>query len=486
MDDYQSNPQSRDVPTELAEKHSELFLPQVLHPRGIKVISETVDAGALESLQIHLGRPDRSEVKQVLGTAFVEFDTSEVIKMFRAMGRNEDNEAMHEAEYRTHFLKRGLHGSPGAVCRCIQKKMIVDGSEQRTWIPLPVVIDRRESGIPPPTMIWDSVGEVYPDKVGESKSQDKYFIPDHLYAVNGRDEAEQSKIMSLNHLPGFLLMAQPDAMKPPYLIQESKDHHSKEREARQYLSLLTASVLHDRMLLRWLTDEAQANKMITLDRELCIYGMTCCGGLVTLYKMSIRDIWSNPVTSMVGKPVRYDFMKVESFMLTEPSHCARLSDWMNTLHFYGQTSLAESMMQDGEKAHSSKKIKLAGWKRQLSQVVFLYGKEPNTATFNTEYASTSNNYNDGNKDGGDGDDDEDNEDGKDNEGGENGEDNEDNEDGKDNEDNEDSEDSADDAHPDPKRRRLSRTPCSHICRNRRLQRGRFCKHVCCKHGREGP
>jgi hypothetical protein len=116
----------------LAEKHSELFLQQVLHPRGINVISETLNYHALESLQEYLGRPDRSEVKQVLGDAFVEFDASKAVKIFRMMGRNDDNEAMHEAEYRTYFLKRGLHGSPGAVCRCIQKKMIVDGSEQRT------------------------------------------------------------------------------------------------------------------------------------------------------------------------------------------------------------------------------------------------------------------------------------------------------------------------------------------------------------------
>ena len=44
----------------------------------------------------------------------------------------------------------------------------------------------------------------------------------------------------------------------------------KEREARQYLSLLAASALHDRILLRLLTDEAQVKKMVVLDPELCI------------------------------------------------------------------------------------------------------------------------------------------------------------------------------------------------------------------------
>ena len=75
------------------------------------------------------------------------------------------------------------------------------------------------------------------------------------------------------------------------------------------------------------------------------------GKFVTLYKMIIRDIWSNPDASKIGKPVRYDFMSVESFDLTDLLGCRRLSDWMNTLHFYGRASLAESMMQDGEKAY---------------------------------------------------------------------------------------------------------------------------------------
>jgi len=277
----------------------------------------------------------------------------------------------------------------------------------------------------------------------------------------------------VERLPGFLLMEERDGMKPPYLIQESKDHKGKEREARQYLSLLTASALHDRMLLRWLSDEAQTNRMVALDPELCIYGMTCCGVLVTLYKMSIRDIWSNPSTSKVGDPVRYDFVSVEKFFLNKPSNCTRLSNWMNTLHYYGRTSLAESMMQDGEKAYSGMKITLAGWREQLSQVVFLYGKQPNTATFTTKYTDT------GNKDN-----DEDGEDGEDNRGGEDNEGDEGDEDNRGGEDNEDNEDGADDAPPTPKRRKLSRTPCRHACRNQRLRSGRFCKHVCCQHGRE--
>ena len=74
--DQQSNLQSRNnqsVPTtkKLAEKNSKDFLQQVLHPRGIKIISETLIRHALESLQERIGSPDQSELKQVLGNAFV-------------------------------------------------------------------------------------------------------------------------------------------------------------------------------------------------------------------------------------------------------------------------------------------------------------------------------------------------------------------------------------------------------------------------------
>jgi hypothetical protein len=485
--DQQSNPQSRpSVPsiTKLAEKHSEDFLQQVLHPRGIKVISDSLYCGELKSLQERLGSPDRSALTQALGDAFVEFDASKAVRVFGAMKMNGENEAMHEAEYRKYFLKSGFYGNINTVCCCIQKKMVVEGSEQRTWIPLPVVIDRRESGLLPTKVVWDILSKVYPGKVGDTKSKDKYFIPDHLYAVNGKDEAEQDKIKSyVRNLPGFLLMKEWVGMKPPYLIQESRDHEDKEREARQYLSLLAASALHDRMLLRWLTDKAQADNTIALDRELYIYGMTCCGELVTLYKMSIRDIWSNPRSSKVGKEVRYDFVRVEEFSLSQPSDCTRLSDWMNILHYYGQTSLAESMMQDGEKAHSSRKFGLGDWKRQLSKIVFHYGKEPYTATFRTEHASIGNKDN---KDGKNNKDGEGNKDGEDNEDGEDNADGEDNEGDEDDEGDEDNEDGADDAPPAPKRRKLSRTPCRHACRNQRLRSGRFCKHVCCNHGRERP
>ena len=389
--------QQSSVPTttKLAEKNSKDFLQQVLHPRGIRIISETLVRQALESLQKYIGYPGQLELKQELGDAFVEFDTSAAAKVFEAMEKDNQNEATHEVEYRRYFLKSGSYGSINTVCLCVQKKMIIDGSEQRIWIPRPVVTDRRESGLAPSIMVWDFVHKVYPGKAGNSKDQDKYFIPGHIYAVNGRDEAEQDTIaLYTEYLPGFLLMEERDGMKPPYLIQESKDHKGKERETRQYLSLLTASALHDRMLLRWLSDEAQETEMIALDPELCIYGMTCCGVLVTLYKMSIRDIWSNPSTSKVGDPVRYDFVRVEKFFLNKPSNCTRLSNWMNTLHYYGRTSLAESMMQDGEKAYSGMKVTLAGWREQLSQVVFCYGKEPNTATFSAKYTDTGNKDND--------------------------------------------------------------------------------------------
>jgi hypothetical protein len=483
--------------TKLAEKNSKDFLQQVLHPRGIKIISGFLVRQALESLQKDIRIPDQLELKQELGDAFVEFDTSAAAKVFEAMEKDNQNEAMHEVEYRKYFLKSGPYRSINTVCRCVQKKMIVDGSEQRTWIPRPVVTDRRKSGLAPSTKVWDFVHKVYPGKAG-NKDQDKYFIPDHIYAVNGRDEAEQETIaLYAEQLPGFLLMAERGGMKPPYLIQESKDHKGKEREARQYLSLLAASVLHDRMLLRWLSDEAEETQTIALDPELCIYGMTCCGVLVTLYKMSIRDIWSKTSTSKVGDPVRYDFVSVENFFLDIPSDCTRLSNWMNTLHYYGRTTLAESMMQDGGEAYSGMKITLEDWREQASQVVFCYGKEPNTATFNAKYTDTGNKDNDkGDDEGGGGHEDDEDDGGHEGEGGHEGDEGDEGDeghggDGDDEGDGGDGgheghkghEDSADNAPPAPKRQKLSGTFCDHKCLDKVTKRGDWCEHGCCQRGR---
>lgn len=397
--------------TKLAEKRSKQFLYEVLYPRGIKVISDSLRRSTLKSLQEYLGS-NHPASKEVLGNAFVELDGSKVTKGFKGMKMDSENEATFEAEYRDTFLKSGCSGELDAVCRFVQPNMIVEGLTQNTWIPLPVVTDRRESGIALSTTVWDLVSNIYPDKAGEDRG--KYFIPDHIYAFNAKDEEEEAKINHYHRegLPGFLLLKGRNGIKPPYLVEESKDHSDKECEARQYLSLLAASALHDRMLLRSLTDEAQANKMVALDLELCIYGMTCCAQLVTIYKMSIRDIWSNPdLSKKIEKPVRYDFLRVDCLDLTIPSDCKRLSDWMNTLHLYGRTFQSESVMRDGEKAYFSKKFEAGDWKKELSKVAFLYGRQPNTAIFSTKHTSIGNEGNEGNKDDGDdGDDKEDEED----------------------------------------------------------------------------
>lgn len=51
-------------------------------------------------------------------------------------------------------------------------------------------------------------------------------------------------------------------------------------------------------------------------------------------------------------------------------------------------------MQDGEKAYSSK-YQAGNWQKELSKIVFLYGKQPNIVLFTTGYASIDNK---GNKD----------------------------------------------------------------------------------------
>ena len=48
-------------------------------------------------------------------------------------------------------------------------------------------------------------------------------------------------------------------------------------------------------------------------------------------------------------------------------------------------------MQDGEEAYSGTKVGNDNdWQKELSRIVFLYGEQPNTAIFTTEYADTEN------------------------------------------------------------------------------------------------
>ena len=67
-----SNPSLTTIKTinKLADKHSEEFLHGVLYPWGIKVISDTFDSNALESLQKYTNYPNRLAFGLCLKTGF--------------------------------------------------------------------------------------------------------------------------------------------------------------------------------------------------------------------------------------------------------------------------------------------------------------------------------------------------------------------------------------------------------------------------------
>ena len=90
--------------TKLAEKRGKQFLYEVLYPRGIKVISDSLRRSTLKSLQEYLGS-NHPASKEVLGNSFVELDGSKVTKGFKGMKMDSENEATFEAEYCDTFLK---------------------------------------------------------------------------------------------------------------------------------------------------------------------------------------------------------------------------------------------------------------------------------------------------------------------------------------------------------------------------------------------
>lgn len=201
------------------------------------MINDSFYPHTLKSLQEDLGS-NQLAIKEVLSNVFVELDGSEVAKGFREMKIDSENKAIYEAEYRDTFLKSDSRsGKLDVVCCYVQPKIIVEGPMQNTWIPLPVVTDHRESGIAPSIIVWHLVTNIYPDKAIDD-NQYKYFIFDHIYTFKAKDEEKEFKIDKYQRggLPGFLLLKGRNGTKLLYLVEESKDHGDKEREAWQYLA----------------------------------------------------------------------------------------------------------------------------------------------------------------------------------------------------------------------------------------------------------
>ncbi|KAN0080587.1 hypothetical protein V8E54_003791 [Elaphomyces granulatus] len=95
----------------------------------------------------------------------------------------------------------------------------------------------------------------------------KQWISHMKDVTNSKHQSMMTAISKVYHLGVVHAKArQGDSSQRAWTIKILQNCRGpKEREARQYLSLLAASALHDRMLLRSLSNKAQAENMIALD-----------------------------------------------------------------------------------------------------------------------------------------------------------------------------------------------------------------------------
>ena len=81
------------------------------------------------------------------------------------------------------------------------------------------------------------------------------------------------------NFPAIRTFASIDAL-PPYLIAGFKNTKSQETETHQFLALLGAMMLLERVKLR------RQSSSLNL-RDITLFALTCCGPRVTLYCMKI-------------------------------------------------------------------------------------------------------------------------------------------------------------------------------------------------------
>jgi hypothetical protein len=354
-------------------KGTEDYLHCVLEPRGIKIITNSFNLNGVDSLVL----PSDSELAQGLGAAHVTCDP-EAFAEGAQLAYPQYSETQWTAEvYQAYFLRTNLPPTNYGVKRMAQHAYTWSGDKQNITLPPVTDVDRRESGLGlsvyPPSQIW------YAPKNAKTDTH----WPDHSYFIIPTSEHDQKIVGNLSTLPAFrsgLWRNNRIISTPPYLLTEEKSALKLEAEARQYLGLIGASLLQERLLLRHLTDKAQQNSEVSFDESLCIYLITNCGPTSTVYKMTVRECpkMKNQTSDIhdhaasAKKAVRFDVKRLYNFDLTTATGCKDLKKCINYIHWWGLTVHSPALMAEGLEVSKSDYCKSAGWNNSLGRKAFYY------------------------------------------------------------------------------------------------------------------
>lgn len=352
-------------------KGSEEYLHCVLEPRGIKIITESFDLNGVDRLVL----PSDSELAQGLGAAYVTCDP-DAFAQGAQLAYSQYSETQWTTEvYQAYFLRTNLPPTNYGVKRMAQHAYTWSGDKQNITLPPITDVDRRESGLSvySPGQIW------YAPKNAKTDTH----WPDHSYFIIPTSEHDQKIVSNLSTLPAFrsgLWSNNRIISTPPYLLTEEKSALELEVKARQYLGLIGASLLQERLLLRHLTEKAQEHSEVSFDESLCIYLLTNCGPTSTVYKMTVRQSPKMKIqtsnkhdyTTSAKKAIQFDVKRLYNFDLTTTTGCKDLKKCINYIHWWGLKVHSPALMAEGLEVSKSNYCRSGGWNKSLERKAFYY------------------------------------------------------------------------------------------------------------------
>ena len=294
------------------------------------------------------------------------------------------NEATLEANvYRKHFLREGHANSAPPVKDRTLHRFIQPELEYLNKLALPrpysrQTSNRRKSALPRAETAWDTRYSV-----PELKDKDRKgarFYPDHMYACQASQrDREMGEFRKTRKLPGFRVVEsfECDDLLPVHFLNEDKALQDGYIAAMHYMLLVSAIVLHERLLLSSLAEETLNDKQFRLKDSHRVFFMTCCGHIATLHEMRLRNIWTLPNSSeKEGQPVAYDAIELAKLDMTKEPDCELLKQWLNAIHEWGITIHYDSALKDGIAAAHRQATNPMDL-RNLRRRAFIYRKEPN-------------------------------------------------------------------------------------------------------------
>lgn len=366
--------------TTLPGKESSKWELMVTNPRFI-TLRDQHDEDALLKLEKSF-MTDESNIKN--HKPAVTFNCKDLVRDAIYYVLKPVNEATLEANvYRKHFLGEGhAHSAPPVEDRTLHR-FIQPELEYLNKLALPCpyireTSNRRTSALLRAETAWD-----IPDSVPELKDKDRKgarFYPDHMYACQASQrDREMKEFRKMRKLPAFRVVEsfECDDLLPVHFLNEDKALQDGYTAAMHYMLLVSAIVLHERLLLSSLAEHTLNDRQFRLKDSHRVFFMTCCGHIATLHEMRLRNIWTLPNPSeMEGQPVAYDAIELAKLDMTKEVDCELLKQWLNAIHEWGITIHYDSALKDGIAA-AHRQATNPEVLRNLRRRAFSYGKEPN-------------------------------------------------------------------------------------------------------------